>query len=339
MNAYVRDMEPTKMLTNIAETQESCVHLLRKEVDCTNFALFHNNIRSVSKHFDELGIIVDQLEVELDCIVLTETFKIENKDIYQLSGYTNIYNEGDINKNDGVLVFIKSTYTWQSEIVKLNNIKALKLKITLCDDKVIQVICLYRSPSQPETEFLDGLGSFLDQCRTNCEVSFFVGDININLLDRENDISNEYQNILYERGYVSAINTYTRKQGNTLSCLDHIFIRSKCLEQFTPVAWRINVTDHNPVLVRFSSPGKTKISEEKIENYRKIINYEQLEKEVRKEKWKNVYDGENAEEMSKILMSRLSDLIRYCTKNIRIRSSEKKAERLDDEWSYEVYYD
>ncbi|KAL3268143.1 hypothetical protein HHI36_007271, partial [Cryptolaemus montrouzieri] len=64
----------------------------------------------------------------------------------------------------------------------------------------------------------------LAELRGSYDISALVGDININTLGSGNDIANEYLNALYEEGYISTINTNTRKQGGTVSCLDHIFV-------------------------------------------------------------------------------------------------------------------
>ncbi|KAL3268986.1 hypothetical protein HHI36_008072 [Cryptolaemus montrouzieri] len=98
-------------------------------------------------------------------------------------------------------------------------------------------------------------------------------------MDPQDDTVQEYLNTMYEEGYTSAINTYTRVQGSSKSCLDHIFLKSKLpLENFVPITWRINITDHKPVLLVVESPEK-KIKIDRMRNgtkYEFIINYDRL---------------------------------------------------------------
>lgn len=44
------------------------------------------------------------MKFQIDILVLTETFKIDNIDLYRLSDYEVYYNQGDINQNDGVVL-------------------------------------------------------------------------------------------------------------------------------------------------------------------------------------------------------------------------------------------
>ena len=80
----------------------------------TNLKMYHLNIR-ISKNFDELKILLKQLCCSFDCIVLTETFNIAKTTFFYIEGYTTIHNNGKINKNDGVVIYIKENidFVWQ----------------------------------------------------------------------------------------------------------------------------------------------------------------------------------------------------------------------------------
>nr|CAH7714537.1 unnamed protein product [Callosobruchus chinensis] len=55
----------------------------------------------LEKKLYEFKILLNQLNCEYDCIVFTGTFKIPDTSVFQLSGYSMIYNDKDNNKNDG----------------------------------------------------------------------------------------------------------------------------------------------------------------------------------------------------------------------------------------------
>lgn len=74
-----------------------------------SFKLFHTNIRSISKNFDELKVYLDQFETKFHCIILTETYNAIDELYFSIHGYDLIYNHGNINKNDGVILFVKKS--------------------------------------------------------------------------------------------------------------------------------------------------------------------------------------------------------------------------------------
>ena len=61
------------------------------------------------------------------------------------------------------------------------------------------------------------------------------------------DYAHEYLNSLYEYGYTSCINTFTRVEKNSASCIDHIFLKSKyvyALEMCLPITIMSKITNH-----------------------------------------------------------------------------------------------
>lgn len=67
------------------------------------------NIRSIGKNFDEFMIYLSELKDRFDCICLSETWNIENMNNFNIKGYDNYYNQGNINQNDGSVMYIRET--------------------------------------------------------------------------------------------------------------------------------------------------------------------------------------------------------------------------------------
>lgn len=92
------------------------------------------------------------------------------------------------------------------------------------------------------------------------------------------DLVNDYLNILGEEGYISLINSPTRIQGNTQSCLDHIFLKTKkyaCNNtEIIPIIVETHITDHYSTIAQIVIPEKKENT--KKEYYRSYINKEQL---------------------------------------------------------------
>lgn len=204
----------------------------------------HNNIRSINKNFDELQILLSQFDSNFDLIALSETWRICNHENFKLEGYDTLYNDGNINQNDGVIVFIRNSLNYNYQIININQIKCIKLYITVYD-KVFGVNVLYRPPSVDIEDFNINFRNFLAQyCKNQNEI--IVGDININLFE-DSPYVNTYLNNLYEFGFLSCIDGYTRYESK--SCIDHIFLKSKInLDKIFPVVLETTITDHHTII-------------------------------------------------------------------------------------------
>lgn len=67
--------------------------------------ILHMNIRSLKKNFNEFLLYIESADVnDLDIIVLTETWQIEDVLDFSLPNFDILYNESHFNQNDGVVV-------------------------------------------------------------------------------------------------------------------------------------------------------------------------------------------------------------------------------------------
>lgn len=81
-----------------------------------NLRIFHLNIRSIGKNLDELKVVLSSLNHTYDIIVLTETWKIVDVNSFHMSDFDIIYNNGRVNQNDGVVIYIyKIIFTLYSQ--------------------------------------------------------------------------------------------------------------------------------------------------------------------------------------------------------------------------------
>lgn len=77
------------------------------EKTVNKFSIFHNNIRSLQKNFENFQVLMQQISNSFDCIVLTETFILYDTELYNFNGYDLIYSDGQFNRNDGIVIYIK----------------------------------------------------------------------------------------------------------------------------------------------------------------------------------------------------------------------------------------
>lgn len=279
MDSFIRNYTHSEVETRIVDnvTAYNSEYLNQKDY----IRLFHTNIRSVAKNFDELRVFLCQFFQPFQIIILTETFKVWDLQPYNIPGYDLIYNSGDVNKNDGVILYINSDLNYDYSIVKLGEMKVIKVVFQLSGKRVC-VSAMYRLHPLCPFAFNCQLSEYLKTIKNDIDISVIVGDININILG-EKDFAQEYLNVMSEEGYISQINQHTRIDGNKKSCIDHVFVRHTDHQiTFTPIILRQKITDHYPILFHMNCI-KRKLIRIKREKY--FINYTLLIK--KKKKYRN----------------------------------------------------
>ena len=178
-------------------------------------------------------------------IVLSETWVVENKNLYSLPDYNIIYNQGNLNKNDGVVMYIKNSHIFSSKIVYINNIKVIQVTLNYYNKIRIMISADYRSPSTDAGQFAIELRSYLKSSSGAADIHILVGDLNIDILDADARVC-DYLNVLGEAGFVSAINKATRIQNLSQTCIGHLFLktRSATTHKIIPTVLETNITDH-----------------------------------------------------------------------------------------------
>lgn len=100
------------------------------------------------------------------------------------------------------------------------------------NNEPVQLVSLYRPPKIKKVnrlaQFLNKLLSFLQSLSKTIKI-VLCGDININLLNKQNKYVTEYESLMAEFGFTKCIGQVTRREilnGNLVeSCLDHIYVR------------------------------------------------------------------------------------------------------------------
>lgn len=109
-----------------------------------NLRIFHLNIRSIGKNLDELKVVLSSPNHTYDIIVLTETWKIVDVNSFHMSDFDIIYNNGRVNQNDGVVIYIRSSLPYTHKIVDMaGKFRILQLD-TSYDKTSISLLAVYR---------------------------------------------------------------------------------------------------------------------------------------------------------------------------------------------------
>lgn len=329
MLELVRDCnyEPvnTIELCNIMELNKI---MNEKRMNQNFLKVFHQNIRSIAKNFDEIMIFLDQLDTQFDVIVLTETFQgMDYRERFSIQGYRMLYNEGDFNRNDGVIVYLKEDIYCKHALVQIAESRAVQAEIKF-GNKSTMVTALYRSPSSREDEFVVHLEHYLKQVNNiSSDYHVIIGDMNIDT-NKENELVSCYLNTMSEHGYFSMVNENTREQGESRSCIDHIFLRMKNLhrhdECFSGV-FDTSITDHKSTMLGI--PCKNTEERTHRGGTRTCIKYESVRESLRMHDWSFYYSLDTADKQAYYLTETLSRVIAQSTITMKIRKSENKRKK------------
>lgn len=175
----------------------------------SRFGVVHFNIRSIYRNFEELLIYLEKMDIEqIHVIILSETFNINELDRFNIRGYSLFHNNSVYNKNDGLLIYIRNDLNAETKIFELTETNISRLKITFNQYKM-GITSIYRPPSTNLNLFLTELEEYFANLKQE-QIDLLIGDLNINILDEKDKVSNVYMNLLTSYGYENYLNQPTR---------------------------------------------------------------------------------------------------------------------------------
>ncbi|KAL3268946.1 hypothetical protein HHI36_008032 [Cryptolaemus montrouzieri] len=167
-------------------------------VSLTNNQLnvIHLNIRSVRKNFDNLLLLFQAYYLFFcDVIVLSKCFQINSAEEFNIPGFTFFYAEGCYNRNDGVIIFGKSSIHVEVVHVKLPTSGATVSRMSFKFNNISYgITATYKPPPIWDRGFIQDLLGFLE-ANNRSNIVIFRGAINIDILDRKVTV---LKNILLE---------------------------------------------------------------------------------------------------------------------------------------------
>jgi hypothetical protein len=156
-----------------------------------------------------------------------------------------------LNRNDGVVVYIKNHL--QAKITELRLVNATGLQI---ETSGWVFLAIYRSPSHLNADgFINSLDEHLETVSSFKNITV-IGDINIDLIIAANERAQERRNRL---NYLNTLSLHGLLPAHTYStridsCLDHVILKLDLKLNSAYVAvLNSSVTDHSLVLVKFSN--------------------------------------------------------------------------------------
>ena len=228
---------------------------------CRGFKMGSLNITSLLKHIDELRIILNDQSIDVLAINETRLDKNISDQEVNVQGYDIIRRDRPINGRfgGGVCFYIRSNINYSIR-KDLDNefLEILSIEFRKPNSKPFVVTSWYRPPNSPQQRFshLDTLLGKLDS--ENVEL-FLMGDMNCDLLSKDNVYAKALLNVTGIYGLKQLINEPTRITPLTSTLIDLIFTNQPDNVYCSGVS-HIAISDHSLVYVfrKISFPSASK---------------------------------------------------------------------------------
>lgn len=221
--------------------------------------IFHQNIRSLRKNFDQFLAELATFQVCPDIIVLSEIWINSNEsNLFNIPDYKLFLKCNDRYRAGGVAVFIKNTSS-------LVNVSHINLNFQTADVLLIsfkylghqfRLLSIYRLQMYTEKLFVDEICNYFNNVNNelrNVKNVIWIGDLNINILpDSEfNSSIDNYKSLMAANGFESLVNEPTRITDKSGTCIDHVYARvaNKKLLSVQASVIHAGITDHSMLKV------------------------------------------------------------------------------------------
>ena len=259
--------------------------------DHNNFFVFHQNIRSFDKNFDELSAFFSNIDRDIDVLILTETW-FSDVFVSEIEGYKGYHTVRTGSRGGGVSVYVKESFkccfnpekSIVNEFIECCSVNIYGSHIS--EAPSLSIIGIYRPPSTPINLFTDFLCESLLNS-TNGNPVLIGGDLNIDIIEPINpgvDLTATFNSF----NFYSLISVPTRVANNSYSCIDHFWynsfnvVKSGCFETsfsdhftiFTVLKVACSKTLTN---VAFRDHSMTNLEKLKIKIRSSLINFVSLD--------------------------------------------------------------
>ena len=188
---------------------------------------------------------------------------------------------------------------------------------------ILKVILIYRSPNSNIEIFLKELKQIIK--KNECENIIILGDINIDILKGPNEkIAFDYLYLLNKFGYHSEINSTTRKNDSTATCIDHIFTKLSNISIENIEILDLGITDHMTISFQIKSDKTQFFKQSQQERFVQYTNYNKINDDLSEIHWHEKFKNKNSNESTLILTNIINDTLKQNTITILKNNLQKQ---------------
>lgn len=278
-----------------------------------NFSVVHINIRSLTKHYDQLVSMLSASGCSFDVIACSETWLNDRSycDSFNLNGYKLYYKNRFGRMGGGVCLYVKSRFqanVCDNLALDDEQTDSLFVDISINATSNLIVGIVYRPPDVNPITFISKFEETLfDINRKNCNC-IILGDFNIDI-SRDGPIINDFMNTIHSSSFTPTINRYTRVTHSSKSIIDNIItnIQNSRLESGVVVT---DISDHYPIVLSLNLASKPPPKRCKIKI--SVLNertLQQLHDNLESKVWTSVYETRDPETAYDSLIHELTESI------------------------------
>ena len=304
-------------------------------------SIIHMNIRRLAKNKGNFLGLLSTLNLEFDIIILTEVGDDAEHYINDnfLPNYDAFLDTPRGNKYGGTAILVKEGYGSATIRDDLKMTKSCTCPNCVFENTWVEIkskgdalviAAVYRHPNGDVGHFVTDMDNALSHIpkHTNC---FLVGDMNIDLLKFENDMTFNYYSTLSEHNFMPYISVPTRITDYSATLIDHVFVKlndKRRKSKITTGNILTDVTDHLPNFLLLSDIPTSK------RNHRPLIrifserNINKFNEALSALNWNELLIENSATDACDIFYNHITDV--FESSFPRIRLSNKRAN--DKKW-------
>lgn len=322
----------------------------RAKLHNDQLTIIHINLNGIEGKWDMLCAELEPVLKLLDVLILTEVKVKENEALaYQLKGFKSLSKCRICRGGGGIVAFINDKF--ETEDLEYNFDQAESLIIKIKDNKkkiIYTIISIYRPPDLNVNRFISDLDHWLQNATKKDDFIVMIGDINICILKKTNE-NLKYFNSLFQNTLLPMIREPTREEllaGNpTISCLDHINVRSQRCYKNTASVIMDKLADHYYIALRVQKENSgNRVRTESVT--KTVPDNDKIQLEIEKIDWNNFKKIKDPDRLYSEITAQFNKIYELCTKNIvvkdnylytpwvnqRIKNEINKKQRLLRDW-------
>ena len=291
----------------------SSEHLYSKSL-----SLIHINARSLNKNFDSIELLLNSLQsFQFSVIGVSETWlNTSSPPLYAIENYQMLRSDRGHRKGGGVAIYARNDLNFKLRSdLHIENTEHIFLEIVNNNAKNVIVGVIYRPPGHNAEFFLDKLDTCLNNITQENKDVYLMGDFNINLLNKDNNITSTFVNLLSSYTFHPHISNPTRISDTSKTLIDNIF-SNVYNKKFNNGILYYDISDHLPIFTISNSSQPThRGKQENHEFHRKETkhNIDSLKSDLDQEEWHNTLQQTDADMAYEIF---IQNFLFYYNKNI-----------------------
>lgn len=155
MPTYLDGNEETGNEETYNETEFCTLDRLNESILSYNWLILYVNVRRLNVNVSLLESYIASLSFQPQIVVCSETWVLENPAMFKIENYNIYYNHGNINRADGVVIYIRNDVEHAVNITIYDDFKVLDCKIRLDQNNHFLLTALYRCHDYPKSDFIN----------------------------------------------------------------------------------------------------------------------------------------------------------------------------------------